>query len=40
MCDPAWAHWPQVEATMAGGQADELPLILASFGLSSSGVDL
>ena len=40
MCDPAWARWPELEATMAGGQTDELPLILASFGLSSSGVDL
>jgi Ni,Fe-hydrogenase III large subunit len=38
--DPAWAHWPLLEAAMAGGQAEDLPLIQASFGLASSGVDL
>jgi Ni,Fe-hydrogenase III large subunit len=40
MCDPAWAHWPLLEAMMAGGQADDLPLVLAGLGLSSSAVDL
>ena len=40
MCDPAWTRWPELEATMEGGQIDDLRLILASFGLSSSGVDL
>jgi Ni,Fe-hydrogenase III large subunit len=40
MCDPAWAHWPALEAALAGGQVDDLPLVLASFGLSSSGMDL
>jgi Ni,Fe-hydrogenase III large subunit len=40
MCDPAWVHWPELEAAMAGGQVDDLPLIMASLGLSSSGADL
>jgi Ni,Fe-hydrogenase III large subunit len=40
MCDPAWAHWPALEAALAGGEVDDLPLVLASSGLSSSGVDL
>ena len=40
LCDPAWAQWPLLEAVMAGAQVEDLPLILASFGLSSSGVDL
>jgi Ni,Fe-hydrogenase III large subunit len=40
MRDPAWAHWPLLEAVAAGGQAEDLPVTLASFGLSSSGVDL
>ena len=40
MCDPGWARWPELEATMEGGQLDDLRLILASFGLTSSGVDL
>ena len=39
MRDPGWAHWPLLEA-MAGGQVDDLPLIMASFDLASSGVDL
>jgi Ni,Fe-hydrogenase III large subunit len=38
--DPAWAHWCLLEAIMADGQAEQLPLILASFGLGSSGVDM
>ena len=40
LCDPAWTHWPLLEAVMAGAQVEDLPLILASFGLSSSGMDL
>jgi Ni,Fe-hydrogenase III large subunit len=40
MRDPAWAHWPILEAVMAGGLAEDLPLVQASLGLSSSGVDL
>jgi Ni,Fe-hydrogenase III large subunit len=40
MRDPAWAHWPLLEAAMAGGQSEDLPLVQASFGLASSGVDL
>jgi Ni,Fe-hydrogenase III large subunit len=40
MCDPAWARWPALEVMMADARMDELPLILASLGLSSSGVDL
>ena len=40
MCDPAWTRWPELEATMKGGQIDDLRLVVASFGLTSSGVDL
>lgn len=40
MCDPARMHWPELEAAMAGGQVDDLPLVTASLGLSSSGADL
>jgi Ni,Fe-hydrogenase III large subunit len=40
MYDPAWAHWPEFEAAMAGSQMVDLPLMLAAFGLTSSGVDL
>ena len=40
MRDPAWAQWPLLELALAGQQAEDLPLILASFGLTSSGVDL
>jgi Ni,Fe-hydrogenase III large subunit len=40
MCDPAWARLTELEAAMAGRQADELPLLLAGFGISSSGADL
>jgi Ni,Fe-hydrogenase III large subunit len=40
MRDPAWAHWPVLERIMAGGLAEDLPLVQASLGLSSSGVDL
>jgi Ni,Fe-hydrogenase III large subunit len=40
LCDPAWIRWPLLEAAMAGAQAEDLPLIMASFALSVSGVDL
>jgi Ni,Fe-hydrogenase III large subunit len=40
MCDPAWQQWAELEAVMAGAQLGELSLILASFGLSTSGADL
>jgi Ni,Fe-hydrogenase III large subunit len=40
MRDPGWAHWPLLEAVAAGTQAENLPLVMASFGLGSSGVDL
>jgi len=38
--DPAWAHWPLLETVARGSPADDVPLIKASFGLTSSGVDL
>jgi len=38
--DPAWAHWPLLEMTASGAQLADLPLILASFDLAASGVDL
>ena len=40
MRDPAWSHWPLLEAVAADTQAEDLPMLQASFGLSSSGVDL
>jgi Ni,Fe-hydrogenase III large subunit len=40
LCDPSWLKWPLFEAVMSGAQVEDLPLIMASFGLSSSGVDL
>lgn len=40
LCDPAWANWPLFEAVMVGAQVEDLPLIMASLGLSSSGIDL
>jgi Ni,Fe-hydrogenase III large subunit len=40
MRDPAWAHWPLLEMTAVGAQMADLPLILASFDLAASGVDL
>jgi Ni,Fe-hydrogenase III large subunit len=40
MRDPCWAHWPLLEAVLAGSQSDDLPVIQASFGLATSGVDL
>jgi Ni,Fe-hydrogenase III large subunit len=40
MRDPAWVHWHLLEAVMTGCSLDDLPVVLASFGLSSSAVDL
>jgi Ni,Fe-hydrogenase III large subunit len=40
MYDPSWRNWPLAEAVMAGAEPDDLPLVLASFGLSCSGADL
>lgn len=40
MRDPAWTQWPLLEAAMTGGQTENLELLLAAFGLSSSGLDL
>ena len=40
LCDPAWAQWQLLEAVTAEARVDDLPLILASFGLSSSAMDL
>jgi Ni,Fe-hydrogenase III large subunit len=40
MRDPGWLYWPLLEVVMARRQIEDLPLVLASFGLSSSGVDL
>jgi Ni,Fe-hydrogenase III large subunit len=40
MRDPAWAHWPLLEMIAPGAQLADLPLILASFDLATSGVDL
>jgi Ni,Fe-hydrogenase III large subunit len=39
-CDSGWARWPLLEAALAGGAMDDLPLTVASFDLGSSGVDL
>ncbi len=38
--DPDWLHWPLLEAAMRDGLVADLPLCAASFGLTSSGVDL
>ena len=38
--DPAWINWPRMEATLAGCQVEDVPGLIASFGLSSSGADL
>lgn len=40
LCDSGWTRWPLLEAALAGGRMDDLPLTLASFDLGSSGVDL
>lgn len=38
--DPAWLHWPLLEAAMAGGSVADLPVVAASFGLRCAGMDL
>lgn len=38
--DPAWALWPLAEAAAAGAGLEQLPLLLAGFGLTMSGMDL
>ena len=40
MCDPSWAKWARLEGAMVGRKLDDLPLIMASLGLSSSATDL
>ena len=40
MRDPAWAHWPLLEAIAPGVRLADLPLVQASFDLASSGMDL
>jgi Ni,Fe-hydrogenase III large subunit len=40
MRDPGWAHWALLEAIAPGVRTADLPLVLASFGLDCSGVDL
>jgi Ni,Fe-hydrogenase III large subunit len=40
LCDPAWTNWPRMEAALAGCQVEDVPWLIASFGLSSSGADL
>jgi Ni,Fe-hydrogenase III large subunit len=40
MRDPAWERWAELEARMSGGQAEDLPRIVAMLSLSSSGMDL
>ena len=38
--DPGWAHFPLLEAALAGGDVADVPLVRANFALSASGVDL
>lgn len=38
--DPAWAHWPLLEAAVKGAETENVPLIVASFDAAVSGVDL
>ena len=38
--DPAWLHWPLLEAVMEGSELADLALCEHSFGLTCSGVDL
>jgi Ni,Fe-hydrogenase III large subunit len=40
LCDPAWAQWLLLEEVVMGASVDDLPVVLASFGLSCSGMDL
>ncbi|MBO0712761.1 MAG: hydrogenase expression protein HypE [Acetobacteraceae bacterium] len=38
--DPAWAHWPLLEAALEGADTSDVPLISASFNATVSGIDL
>jgi len=38
--DPAWAHWPLLEAALEGADISDVALISASFNATISGVDL
>ncbi len=40
LCDPAWRNWPLLEASLTGAGLEDLPLAIAAFGLSVSGMDL
>jgi Ni,Fe-hydrogenase III large subunit len=40
LCDPAWRTWPLLEASVSAARLEDLPLIMASSGLSISGMDL
>ena len=40
LCDPAWLNWQLVEAVAHGSAIEDLQVLLASFSLSASGVDL
>jgi hypothetical protein len=40
LCDPGWAKWPALEASLVDAPLDDVPSMLAAAGLSSSGVDL
>jgi Ni,Fe-hydrogenase III large subunit len=40
LCDPAWTNWQIIEAAAPGTAIEDLPLLLISFGLSASGIDL
>ena len=38
--DPRWLHWPLVEAACSAAALGDLPLILRSFSLAASGLEL
>ena len=40
MCDPAWSWWPLLESALVGVPVEDLPVVMAQFGLSVSAVDL
>jgi Ni,Fe-hydrogenase III large subunit len=40
LCDPSWEKWALLQEEAAGADMDDLALVMASLGLSSSGVDL
>jgi Ni,Fe-hydrogenase III large subunit len=40
LLDPAWTRWAALETAASGSQLEELPRMMAEFGLSSSGLDL